>query len=237
MFTESLCDSSFDHRSRRLTRLVSFGLQALAVSVLLALPFLSTKNLPELSFATHLMVPMTQAAVTAGPVQQQEASAATNIVAVHVLAAPDHIPHGVSQTDENEAAPPSLNIGNANREGSGNPLGVLTSTGDVGSVPILAQAPVSHLVVSVMMEGNLVHRVQPQYPTIAMETHTQGAVVLHAVISREGDIENLQVISGHPMLVKAAVDAVRQWHYKPYYLNHQPVEVETQITVNFTLGG
>jgi protein TonB len=61
--------------------------------------------------------------------------------------------------------------------------------------------------------------------------------VLQAVISKEGTIENLKVLAGHPMLISAAVDAVRQWRYRPYVLNHEPVEVETQITVNFSLNG
>lgn len=86
-----------------------------------------------------------------------------------------------------------------------------------------------------MMEGNLVHQVQPVYPALARQARIQGSVVLRAVIDREGKIENLQVLSGHPMLVPAAMDAVREWRYRPYYLNEQPIEVETQITVNFTL--
>ena len=85
------------------------------------------------------------------------------------------------------------------------------------------------------MEGNLIHRVQPEYPQLARQARIQGTVVLRAVISREGRIENLQVLSGHPLLVPAAMDAVRQWRYRPYFLNDLPVEVETQITVNFTL--
>ena len=60
--------------------------------------------------------------------------------------------------------------------------------------------------------------------------------MLRAIISRDGAIENLQVLSGHPMLVPAAVDAVRQWRYRPYVLNGEPVEVETEVTVNFVLG-
>jgi periplasmic protein TonB len=60
---------------------------------------------------------------------------------------------------------------------------------------------------------------------------------LQAVISKDGSIENLRVISGHPMLVPSAIDAVKQWKYKPYILNGEPVEVDTQVTVNFTLGG
>ena len=65
----------------------------------------------------------------------------------------------------------------------------------------------------------------------------QGQVLLQAVISKEGVIENLRVVSGHPMLATAAIEAVRQWRYRPYVLNNEPVEVETQITVNFGLGG
>jgi protein TonB len=63
----------------------------------------------------------------------------------------------------------------------------------------------------------------------------QGAVVLQALIGRDGKIERVNVINGHPLLVKAAVDAVSQWLYRPYYLNDQAVEVETQVTVNFVL--
>ena len=86
------------------------------------------------------------------------------------------------------------------------------------------------------MEGNLIRRVQPIYPPIARSAGIQGSVLLRAVIGRDGSIEKMQVLSGHPLLVKAAVDAVSQWLYRPYYLNDQPVEVETQVTVNFVLG-
>ncbi len=88
-----------------------------------------------------------------------------------------------------------------------------------------------------MIEGNLIVRVQPDYPAQARQIRIQGKVVLRAVISREGTIENLQVVSGHPMLVRAAVEAVRQWRYRPYSLNGEPVEVETEVTVNFVLSG
>ena len=86
-----------------------------------------------------------------------------------------------------------------------------------------------------MMEGNLIYRVQPQYPPLARQARVQGMVVLRAMISRQGKIENLQVVSGHPLLVQSAINAVFEWRYRPYYLNNQPVEVETWITVNFTL--
>ncbi len=86
-------------------------------------------------------------------------------------------------------------------------------------------------------EGNLVNRVTPLYPDIAKREGIQGIVVLQAVIGKQGTIENLRVVSGHPMLVQAALDAVKQWRYRPYLRNGEPVEVETQITVNFSLTG
>jgi periplasmic protein TonB len=87
------------------------------------------------------------------------------------------------------------------------------------------------------MEGSLIHQVHPEYPALAKQARIQGAVLLRAVIDREGKIENLQVVSGHPMLAEAAMKAVEQWRYRPYYLNEQPIEVETLITVHFTLSG
>jgi protein TonB len=88
-----------------------------------------------------------------------------------------------------------------------------------------------------LLEGSLIRRVQPLYPPLAKSARIQGPVVLAAVISKAGTIEDLQVLSGHPMLVKAALAAVSQWRYRPYVLNNEPIEVETQITVNFILSG
>ena len=77
----------------------------------------------------------------------------------------------------------------------------------------------------------------PQYPAIAKAARIQGTVVLQATISKNGTIENLHVISGPPMLQQAAMEAVKTWRYRPYLLNGEPVEVETQVNVIFTLGG
>jgi protein TonB len=85
--------------------------------------------------------------------------------------------------------------------------------------------------------GLLVRKVQPNYPPLAKQARIQGAVVLQAVIGKDGSIQNLRAVSGHPMLIQSAIDAVRQWKYKPYFLNGEPVEVDTQVTVNFTLAG
>ena len=81
----------------------------------------------------------------------------------------------------------------------------------------------------------VVDKVQPEYPPDAREQHIQGNVLLHVIIGKEGNVENLQLISGHPLLAAAAIDAVRQWKYRPYLLNGQAVEIDTQVLVNFKL--
>jgi len=88
-----------------------------------------------------------------------------------------------------------------------------------------------------MMEGNLIHKPQPLYPPIARAGSIQGQVVLRAIISKSGTIENLEAMSGHPLLIPAAIEAVKRWRYRPYVLNGEPVEVETRVTVNFILSG
>ena len=86
-------------------------------------------------------------------------------------------------------------------------------------------------------QGLLIHQVKPSYPPLARQARIQGVVVLQALISKDGTIQSLQLISGHPMLAPSAIEAVKQWRYKPYFLNGEPVEVETTINVNFTLAG
>lgn len=88
-----------------------------------------------------------------------------------------------------------------------------------------------------VQQANLVRQVKPPYPALARQARIQGAVILEAVISRQGGVEQLRVVSGHPLLVQAAMDAVRQWKYRPTLLNGEPVEVVTTITVNFNLSG
>jgi periplasmic protein TonB len=80
-------------------------------------------------------------------------------------------------------------------------------------------------------------RVNPTYPPLARQARISGQVVLRAVIAKDGSIENLTLVSGHPMLAPAAIEAVKQWKYRPYLLNGEPVEVDTEVLVNFTLAG
>ena len=114
--------------------------------------------------------------------------------------------------------------------------------GSTRSVPIVAKTPESTpikriRVASRVVEANLIHDVSPQYPPEAGRARIEGTVVLLAVIGADGSVKDLRLESGLPILAQAAIDAVKQWRYKPYLLNGAPVEVETQITVNFTLGG
>jgi len=84
-------------------------------------------------------------------------------------------------------------------------------------------------------QGLLIKRVQPKYPKKARKEGIQGTVVLHAIISKEGDITSLELVSGDPLLASAAIEAVKQWKYKPYLLQGNPVAVDTEIVENFTL--
>ncbi|HEV2522955.1 MAG TPA: energy transducer TonB [Candidatus Acidoferrales bacterium] len=86
-----------------------------------------------------------------------------------------------------------------------------------------------------VLQARLISRVEPRYPVLARQSRQQGTVVLHAIISRDGRINSLEVVSGPPLFVQAALDAVRQWRYLPTMLNGEPVEVETTITVVFQL--
>src|SRR4029077_1068909 len=149
---------------------------------------------------------------------------------------PIHIGTALEDSAPQDSAPCSVCVPGATGSlASNNPI--IRSIGT--ALPIVAPPPptahpprISH-----MMEGNVIYKVQPVYPPLARSARIQGAVVIRAVISRSGTIENLQTLSGPPMLVGAALDAVRQWRYRPYILNGDPVEVETQVTVNFSLSG
>jgi periplasmic protein TonB len=81
----------------------------------------------------------------------------------------------------------------------------------------------------------LIRRVEPVYPSLAIQTHREGRVEMRAIIGTDGSIQSLQVVSGHPLFLASAREAIQQWRYKPTYLNGQPVEIDTFITVVFTL--
>jgi TonB family protein len=130
-----------------------------------------------------------------------------------------------SQTQAEEAEPP-LAIASAND----NKLTGLIATAP-SSVPKLTATTLR--VSQGVSQGLLIKRVQPQYPQAALAIHTQGSVLIEATIDKQGTVNNVKVLSGESILAHAAVEAVRQWRYKPYYLDGSPVEIQTQITINF----
>jgi protein TonB len=95
--------------------------------------------------------------------------------------------------------------------------------------------PLRVRVSSEVAQGLLIKKVTPQYPEDALQNRIQGVVVVSAVIGKDGEIREVALVSGHPMLAPAALKAVKKWKYRPYLLNGQPMEVETLVVVNFSL--
>jgi protein TonB len=130
-----------------------------------------------------------------------------------------------------------VNIGDAH---SSLPPGINSAapaSPSVSIAPAASPAPKTLNLSSGVTAGNLIAPIRPEYPAIAKAAHVEGTVVVDAIISRTGTIESIRVLSGPPMLQRAAEDAVRQARYRPFLLNGQPTEVQTTITINFRLGG
>jgi periplasmic protein TonB len=240
MFADSLLDSAYGNRSRRgWTTLVSFTAQALGVGMLLILPLIHPEGVPRLKLPSPVSAIF---APPSPPPQLQEHStttAASNISVDNRLISPPSIPSTIHQITDITPPPPVDLAGVGVENGTGNRAALNSVMNSIGTAvnsvapprPTVTRRPL----LSHMMEGNLIHRVEPRYPPLAIQARIQGDVVLQAVISRSGTIENLQLVSGHPMLVRAAMEAVRQWQYRPCVLNDEAIEVETQVTVKFIL--
>jgi periplasmic protein TonB len=215
---------------RRWTAVASFSLQAALVAAALALPLLRSQPLPEPFFPHPIFMPTYQPEVhtTSADPRHQTGSFGLGGPARPLVVNRDNGVHfpGLKNDDSAVDAPPLFP--------PGDPTGAV-GIGPRFSIspahPTLAKPPI----VSVMMQGNLIHRVDPVYPAIARTTGVQGTVLVRALISRDGRIEQAQVASGSPLLSPAALEAIRQWKYRPYVLNGSPIEVETEITVSFVL--
>jgi protein TonB len=161
------------------------------------------------------------------------------------LRTPTKIPQKIQMIKEEEAPPPMAVTGGVvggvpggipGGQLGGVIGGIVSATSNLAAVPKFVPVTPQRVRISQgVTKGLLIHKQEPVYPTLARAARVQGDVVLSAVIDVNGQIQNLQLISGHPMLVPAAITAVKLWRYKPYLLNGQPVEVETTITVIFTL--
>jgi protein TonB len=242
MFADSLLNSAYGNRSHRgWATLASFAVQALAVGTLLLLPLIHPQGLPNLKLLSWSGPTLAPPPASPPRVLPHSAStSASNLAENGQIIQPRSIPRTIQQITD-VVPPPPVDRGGAGVDGgTGTRGGVLSSVvSSIGDAMRSAAPPTPTVTrpprVSRMMEGNLIYRLEPRYPPLAIQTRIQGDVVLQAVISRFGTIENLQLVSGPPMLVRAAMDAVQQWRYRPYVLNGEPIEVETQVTVKFIL--
>src|SRR5579863_1272443 len=243
MFEDSLVESGGRLKTKRgTTTVISFILEFLFLGILVLLPLIFTEALPTKQLMTMITAPPPPP-----PPPPPPAAAPVHVVKVQSeldngqLRTPTAIPKKIQMIKEDEA-PPAVNNGVVGGVPGGVPGGALGGVlGSVMSnmptaVPKVA-TPQRVRISQGVSQGLLIHKVVPQYPALAKQARIQGAVVLQALIGKDGTVTNLRVISGHPMLTNAALDAVKEWRYKPYYLNGEPVEVETTINVNFTLSG
>ena len=245
MFEDSLMESGGKLKSKRgATTVVSFVLQILLVGVLVLLPLVFTEALPKQQLMTFLVAPPPPPPPPPPPAAAPEIKVVkrTSELDNGELRTPTKIPKKIQMIKEEDTPPPSTGVagvvggvpGGVPGGAIGGVLGSVISTPT--AVPKVA-TPTRIRVSQGVSQGLLIHQVKPSYPALARQARIQGTVVLQAVIGKDGNIQNLKVVSGHPMLAPAALEAVKQWKYKPYYLNGEPVEVDTTINVNFTLAG
>jgi len=246
MFEDSLLESGGRARKGNIwTTLLSFVLQVLLVGVLVLIPLIYTEALPKQQLMTFLVAPPPPPPPPPPPAAVVQVRQAPRVSELDngALRAPTAIPKKIAMIKEEDTPPPSSGgfgvVGGVAGGMSGGQLGGVIG-GIVAATPVAVPkmaTPKSVRVSLGVMQGMLIHQPKPVYPPLARQARIQGTVMLAAVISKEGTIENLHVISGHPMLTGAALDAVKQWRYRPYMLNNEPVEVETQVQVNFSLSG
>ncbi|HKM47151.1 MAG TPA: energy transducer TonB [Terriglobales bacterium] len=242
MFEDSLIESGNRFKTKRLsTTIFSFTLQVGLICILILIPLIYTDALPKTQLMTFLVAPPPPPPPPPPPVAAVKVVKMQSELINGQLRQPTKIPQRVQMIKEEEA-PPDLGAGGVpggvpggipGGSAGGVIGGIVSSTANLPKVATPQRIRVS----SGVSTGLLIRKVTPNYPPLAKQARIQGAVVLQAEISKEGTIQNLQLISGHPMLAPAAIEAVKQWRYKPYLLNGEPVAVETQVVVNFSLSG
>ncbi len=242
-------DSTFASTARRNPRrgwaaVVSFAFQAVVLGIFVLVPLLYTDALPvkDLKGIFVVTAPISHAPMPKAPEVRHTHETASNYVNSE-LVTPVRIPTAIRHVVDSEPVDSGASftgpeIPGSIPDGTGHSDDAIRNV--LGAMPHAAPSiapPRTVRLTSGVTEGLLIRKVTPIYPSIARQARIQGPVVLQATIGRDGTIENLHALSGNPWLQQAAIDAVKQWRYKPYLLNNEPVAVETQITVNFTLGG
>lgn len=221
----------------------SIAAEVITVGLLMVIPLIYTNQLPVVRLNMGLIAPPPPAGLE--PVSQAEASSSQPKLAVRAI--PFVLPKNAADHAPIKAvnvlfAPPNLGVaGSVGSTGGGGLVDAILHTSappqpaaPVVPKPALGPSGPVHIGGQVQ-EAKLIHKVIPTYPALAKQARISGVVHLLGIIGKDGAIENLQVISGHPLLVRAALDAVRQWVYRPTLLNGQPVEVIAPIEISFIL--
>ena len=237
MFEDSTFESNGTIRTRsRGWMLAALTLNSTILLALVLIPLVYPEALPLHAISILMEVPPPPAAPTPPPQHQAVRSTLTpSEMTIESIVAPRRIPDVISTVKD--PGPVAFNTDSAWEPTDG----VVGGDGTFPSQPaprvIHPDVPNALRVSSTIATGLLLRKVVPQYPPLAKAMHTQGSVVLAATIAKDGTIANLRVVSGPAVLQQAALEAVRQWLYRPYLLNGEPVEVETSVNVIFTLGG
>jgi protein TonB len=231
------------------TVILSTLIQVSLLGILILIPLIYTEALPKAMLTTLLVAPPPPP-----PPPPPPAAAIVKIVkpVAHLiqagkLVAPTAIPKQVNIIKEAEAPPDVTSVGVTGGVPGGVPGGNMGGVlggiiGGVSSSNVAPPPPPKETPKRIAVGGNvqraaLIHQVTPVYPAMAKQARIQGTVRLHAIIAKDGTIQQLEVISGPALLVQNAFDAVKQWRYRPTLLNTEPVEVDTTIDVIFSLGG
>jgi len=234
IFLESLIASGKSRRRNPWATVGALGFQLLLLLALVVIPLFHTDPLPKREMLTMLYAPPSAVASNATRLQAPTPAYTSKSIPIPTPSTQEAPPPPVDTTGGVAGGVPGGVVG-------GVPGGALSEVlGSTHGVPVLAKTPESTpikriRVASRVAEANLIHDVAPQYPPEAGRARIEGAVVLMAVIGKDGSVEDVRVESGLPILAQAAVDAVKQWRYRPYLLNGEPVEVDSRITINFTL--
>jgi periplasmic protein TonB len=226
------------------TVFISMVLQVFFLAILILIPLIYTEALPKTLMSSILLAPPPPPPPPPppAPVQVVHVKPTAHLMEAGKLVAPKAIPKDVKIIKEEEA-PPDVGAGMvggvpggvAGGSMGGVIGGVIGGAGSTAAPPPPKVTPKRITVGGNVQAAHLVNRVQPVYPPLARQTRISGTVKLHAIIGKSGAVEQLQVVSGHPLLVQSALDAVKQWRYQPTLLNGEPVEVDTEIDVIFSL--
>jgi periplasmic protein TonB len=231
-------DSTFESTGRIRTRsrgwmIATFLFNGSILLALILIPLIYPEALPRQFLTFLLTVPPPPVAPPPAPKEPQHVFHGRTEMPNGVVLAPQIIPRDPLVNAGPERAPGEAIGSLDDNAGAPNGIGVFANRHTVVVHPDVA-GPVR--LSSVLVAGLALYKPAPPYPAIARAAGVQGTVVLQAMISKDGSIENLRVVSGPVMLQQAALDTVKTWRYRPYLLNNLPVEVETTVNVVFTMG-